>query len=254
MTGTRVPRVPGGRHPGRQSRDDDAARSPGHHQAAGTPAGLGPAAAAMPRGSARDDWPGWDADQAVAALSHAHYRSLVRIAALLTGDGAAAEEIVQDAFVSMHRALRRLEDGDQALGYLRRAVVSGARSQSAAPPDPRGLAGGGQPAPGIPGAVVMAALAGLPARQREALVLRYYADWPDPQVAAAMGISRHALSAHARRGMSALQACPAPDRGGGSWPAGSWSCSRGAEIPVDQAAENLPGTAPTPGNRGDPDS
>ena len=184
------------------------------------PAGPGPAATAMPGGSARDDWPGRDADRAVAALYHAHYRSLARIAALLAGDGAVAEEIVQDAFVSMHRAWRRLQDGDEALGYLRRAVVTGARSQSAAPPDPpsrpRGLAGAGQPAPGIPGVHLMAAIGGLPARQREALVLKYYADWPDPQIAAAMGISRHALSAHLGRGMSALRACPAPDWGGGS--------------------------------------
>lgn len=153
----------------------------------------------------------------MAALYHAHYRSLARIAALLAGDGAKAEEIVQDAFVSMHRAWRHLRDDDEALGYLRRAVVTRARSRSAGSPDPparpRGLAGAGHSAPGIPGAVVMAALAGLPARQREALVLKYYADWPDPQIAAAMGISRHALNAHARRGMSALQAGYAPDWG-----------------------------------------
>ena len=140
---------------------------------------------------------------------------MARIAALLAGDGVKAEEIVQDAFVSMHRAWRHLRDGDSALSYLRRAVVTRARSRSAASADPpsrpRGLAGAGQPAPGIPGAVLMAALGGLPARQREALVLKYYADWPDPQIAAAMGISRHALNAHARRGMSALQACSAPD-------------------------------------------
>jgi DNA-directed RNA polymerase specialized sigma24 family protein len=165
----------------------------------------------------RDDWPRWDADQAVAALYHAHYRSLARIAALLAGDDAKAEEIIQDAFVSMHRAWRHLQDGDEALGYLRRAVVTRARSRSAASPDPpsrpHGLAGAGQPAPGIPGAVLMAALGGLPARQREALVLKYYADWPDPQIAAAMGISRHALNAYTRRGMSALQACSALDWG-----------------------------------------
>jgi len=47
-----------------------------------------------PGGSVRDSWPGWDADQAVAALYHAHYRSLARIAALLVGDGAVAEELV----------------------------------------------------------------------------------------------------------------------------------------------------------------
>lgn len=159
----------------------------------------------------RDDWPRWDADQAVAAFYHAHYRSLVRIAALLAGDGTQAEEIVQDAFVSVHRAWPHLRDSDEALGYLHRAVVTRARSRSALLPDPlsrpHGLAGAGRPAPGISGAVLVTALAGLPACQREALVLKYYADWPDPQIAVAMGIGRHALNAHARRGMSALRAC-----------------------------------------------
>jgi DNA-directed RNA polymerase specialized sigma24 family protein len=172
----------------------------------------------MPRTSLRGDWPGRDADQAVTALYHAHGRSLARIAALLAGDSARAEEILQDAFVAMHRAWWLLQDGDKALSYLRRAVVTGARSRSAAPPDrsgwPRGLFGTGQPAPDIPGAPVGAVLSGLPARQREALVLKYYADWPEPQIAAAMGVSRHALNAHIRLGMSALRTCLAPDRDG----------------------------------------
>jgi len=168
----------------------------------------------MARVSLRDDRRGWDADQAVAALYHAHYCSLARIAALLTGDAAVAEEIVQDAFVSMHRAWRRLRDGDAALVHLRQAVVSRARSRSAALPDPRGLAGAGQPVPGSPVVFLTPVLDGLPARQREALVLRYYADWPDSQIAAAMGISGQALNTHVRRGMSALQAWPGHDRGG----------------------------------------
>lgn len=160
------------------------------------------------------------ADQAVTALYHAHCHTLARIAALLAGDGTNAEEIVQDAFVAMHRAWRRLQDGDEALSYLRWAVVTRARSRRAAPPDqpgwPRDLSGAGQPAPGIHRGPLVAALSGLPARQREALVLTYYAEWSDSQIAAAMGISRQALNAHIRLGMSALQACLAPDWGGGN--------------------------------------
>ena len=52
----------------------------------------------------------------------------------------------------------------------------------------------------------MATLRRLPRPQCEALVLKYYAEWPDAQIADAMGISRRALTAHLRRGMSALQA------------------------------------------------
>jgi DNA-directed RNA polymerase specialized sigma24 family protein len=163
-----------------------------------------------------DSWPGSDADRAVAALYEAHYRSLARIVALLLGDGAGAEEIVQDAFVSVHRAWPNLRDGDEAVRYLRRVVVGRARAYRAAAPAARGLAGDGQPAPDFPGALLAAMLGGLRARQREALVLKYYAGWPDPQIAAAMGISRHALNAHLQRGMSALQAFAVPNPDGGA--------------------------------------
>jgi len=204
VTRIRVPRVSRGRHATRRFGDDDAAGSQGSYRAAGVSAGAPSAATAMATGSLRRDRPGKDADQAVTALYHAHCRSLVRVAALLVGDIAEAEEIVLDAYVALHRAWRRVQDGDRALDYLRRAVVTGARSRRASPP--------GQPR--IPGTPVVAVLSGLPARQREALVLKYYADWPEPQIAIVMGVSRHALKAHLRLGMCALQACLAPDWGG----------------------------------------
>jgi RNA polymerase sigma factor (sigma-70 family) len=53
---------------------------------------------------------------------------------------------------------------------------------------------------------VVAALRGLPERQREALVLRYYADLSEAEIAATMGISRGAVKSHTARGMSALRA------------------------------------------------
>ena len=70
----------------------------------------------------------WDADDALGHLYAAHWRSLVRLAALLVRDTGTAEEVVQDAFVAMHRRWRRLRDPDKALAYLRQAVVNGARS------------------------------------------------------------------------------------------------------------------------------
>ena len=57
----------------------------------------------------------------------------------------------------------------------------------------------------------MAALRSLPARQREAVVLKFYADWPDVQIAIAMGISPYALSGHLQRGISAMQAASQSD-------------------------------------------
>ena len=184
-------RIPGGRHRRRRSRGDAAAYPPG-------PGMTGPPAV-----------PGWDADQAVDVLHHAHYGALTRLAVLLVTDVAAAEEIVQAAFAAMHGAWQHLRDSEKALAFLLRKVVIGARSHHAASPAPPGrqpaLPQAGQPAVTAPQALV-AALQALPARQREALVLRYYADLPDTQIAAAMGTSAHAVTGHIRRGLSSLQA------------------------------------------------
>lgn len=189
--GAARPRVPGGRHRSRTSRGDAAAYPPG-------PGMTGPPA-----------MPGWDADQAVAVLYHAHYRALTRLAALLVTGVAMAEEIVQAAFAAMHGGWRHLRDSDKALAYLLRKVVIGARSRRAASPAlpsrQPALPQAGQPAITAPQALV-AALHALPARQREALVLRYYAGLPDTQIAAAMGTSAGAVTGHIRRGLSSLQA------------------------------------------------
>ena len=78
--------------------------------------------------------PGWDADQAVDVLHHAHYGALTRLAVLLVTDVAAAEEIVQAAFAAMHGAWQHLRDSEKALAFLLRKVVIGARSHHAASP------------------------------------------------------------------------------------------------------------------------
>ena len=140
--------------------------------------------------------PARDADAAVAVLYDSHYLPLTRLAALLAADEAIAEEIVRDAFVAMHGAWRHLRDSDRALRYLQGTVVRRSRSRQA-------------PAP--PGPGLVAALRSLPPPQREALVLRYYADMPQARIASVMGISSQAVSSHIARGMSALQAILGPD-------------------------------------------
>jgi len=154
------------------------------------------------------------ADDMVTTLYTEQYRSLVRLALLLVHDVQTAEEVVQDAFVAMHTGWRRLRDTEKALAYLRQSVVNRSRSvlrhrtvvDRNAP----------KPAPDEPSAehgamallertAVIAALRELPERQREALVLRYYADLSEAQIAAAMGISRGAVKSHTARGMSALR-------------------------------------------------
>src|ERR1700719_4979043 len=71
---------------------------------------------------------GWSADRAVTELYSMHYRALVRLAALLVRDTQTAEEVVQDAFVAMHGGWQRLGDAENALAYLRQAVVNRSRS------------------------------------------------------------------------------------------------------------------------------
>jgi RNA polymerase sigma-70 factor (sigma-E family) len=154
------------------------------------------------------------ADDAVTTLYAAHYRSLVRMAAMLVSDTGTAEEVVQDCFIGMHRAFWRLRDTDKALHYLRRSVVNRSRSvlRHAAVADryqPK-------PEPDMPsaeqGAIarldraeVISALRSLPLRQREAIVLRFYLDLSEEQVASAMNITRGAVKAHTARGKAALR-------------------------------------------------
>ena len=156
-----------------------------------------------------------DAGQAAIQLYAVHFRALVRLAALLVRDTPTAEDVVQDSFIAMREAWDRLRDADQALAYLRQAVVNRSRSvlrhRTAIGQTPQ------QAPPDTPDAedevliqlersAVVAALRNLPVRQREAIVLRYYADLSEAEIAAAMGISRGAVRSHTARGMSALRA------------------------------------------------
>jgi RNA polymerase sigma-70 factor (sigma-E family) len=156
----------------------------------------------------------WDADAAVTALYQAHYRALIGLAVLLVRDRATAEEVVQDSFVAMHRMWRRLREPDQALAYLRRSVVNRSRSVLRH----RAVADRVRPAPpaDAPSAehdamtllersAMVAALHTLPLRQREALVLRFYADMAPAEIASVMGISASAVSGHTARAFSSLR-------------------------------------------------
>jgi RNA polymerase sigma factor (sigma-70 family) len=149
-----------------------------------------------------------EAGQALAALYETHYRSMVRLAALLIADLATAEEIVQESFAAVHGLRHALSDTDAALGYLRRAVVQ--RSRTAARPEPGEAAGpqaaGPQADRALPGSAVVSALRALPVRQREVLVLRYFADLPEAEIASATGISAAAVRSEAARAISALHA------------------------------------------------
>ena len=146
------------------------------------------------------------------ALYEMHYCCLVRLAAFLVRDMATAQEIVQDSFVALHNA-RRSADSDLALSYLRRSIVN--RSRSALRHRRVADRKVPKPAPDSPAASrktsaksgrAVSALRTLPARQREVLVLRYYADLSEAQIAVAMGISTGAVRSHTARAMSSLRA------------------------------------------------
>jgi len=163
-------------------------------------------------GTARAEW---SPDRAVIELYSEHYRALVRLAALLVRDKPTAEEVVQDSFVAMQGGWQRLRDTEKALAYLRQAVVNRSRSVlrhrtvvdknlQKAPPDMPSAEHGALVL--LERSAVVAALRGLPDRQREAIVLRYYADLSEAEIATAMGISRGAVKSHTARGMTALRA------------------------------------------------
>jgi len=155
-----------------------------------------------------------DAEQAIIAMYTAEYRSLVRMSVVLVGDVPTAEEVVQDSFIAMYGAWRRLRNIDRAVSYLRRSVVNRSRSVLRR----RIVADRHAPRhePDMPSAeqgaitqlerrAVIAALRSLPARQREAVMLRYYLDLSEEEVASAMKISRGAVKSHTARARAALR-------------------------------------------------
>ena len=133
----------------------------------------------------------------------------------MLGDQAAAEDVVQDSFLGLYRRWPSLDDHDRAVGYLRASVLNGCRNahRGRARRD-RALAFAGRPADivsaeesaliGEANREVMAALRALPARQREAVVLRYYLDLSEDETALAMRVSRGTVKSATSRGRTAL--------------------------------------------------
>lgn len=140
------------------------------------------------------------------ALFRERYRAMVRLAAVVTGSPEAAEEIVQDAYVVVHRRWASL--GEPA-AFLRTCVVNGAKDHQrkrgvverkaplVAASRPHGA--GSEPDE------LGDALARLPFRQRAALALRFYADLPDNEIAQALGCRQATVRSLVHRGLQALR-------------------------------------------------
>ena len=143
-----------------------------------------------------------------------HAVGFIRLAVVMLGDRTAAEDVVQEAFCGLYRRWHKLDDPAKALSYLRIAVLNGCRSQLRARirTERRVIAiAAGQVASAEDHALlaeehaeVLAALRKLPARQREALVFKFYLDLDEPDIAAAMGISAGTVKSTTSRGIAAL--------------------------------------------------
>jgi len=165
--------------------------------------------------TARSARPSLTAADAIAGLHAQHYRSLVRLAVALVDQEASAEEVVQEAFERVLRRWHRLRDSQAAEAYLRTAVVNGCRDRlrrravrRAAPVTHLRAAGSAEET-----AIVndeqrrtLEALHVLPTRQREVLVLRYFAQWSEAEIADGLGISVGTVKSTAHRGVAALRA------------------------------------------------
>jgi RNA polymerase sigma factor (sigma-70 family) len=144
-----------------------------------------------------------DYERRLRALFDEHYRRLVSLAHLLTGSNEVAEDLVQDCFA---RLLRRGEGVANPEGYLRTSVVNAVRSwhrhqaierafrnrpiAEDVPPDLQEL---------------HAALDRLRARERAALVLRFYEELPEADIAAILGCRPGTVKSLISRGLQHLR-------------------------------------------------
>ena len=175
-----------------------------------------PAAGAAEAGAAAPGLqpePAAPAGDLVDRLFRAHALALIRTALLLVGDQNSAEDVVQEAFLGLYRSLPRLRDPDKALPYLRASVLNGCRSVLRArgrarlrrvPHEPTVWSAESAALSRDDRRAVLAATARLPRRQREVLVLRYYLDLTDHEIAEALRVSRGTVSSTASRALAAL--------------------------------------------------
>lgn len=152
----------------------------------------------------------------ISQLFAAHQRRLVGLASLLVDDPETAEDVVQDAFAGLFRRRRLLRDDDAALAYLNRAVMNGGRDRlrhrrrvrtAVARMTPRSaeLASAEQAAVAHDEADrLWQAVCSLPRRQRQVLVLRYYLNQTEAEIASTLQVSPGSVKTHASRGLAAL--------------------------------------------------
>lgn len=152
-------------------------------------------------------------DQAVTALYREHWPGLLRLAFLTLGDRAASEDVVQEAFTGLYRRWWTISDRTKAVAYVRSAVLNGSRSVLRR----RKVSARFTSAEGADWSAehdvligedrleVLRALQRLPARRREVLILRFYFDSTDSEIAETLGISPGTVRSTIHRGLAALE-------------------------------------------------
>lgn len=153
-------------------------------------------------------------------LYREHALGLIRLAVVMLGDRPAAEDVVQEAFCGLYRRWSHLTDPAKSLPYVRSAVLNGCRSVIRQRARRDGRVAAEPPAAsaetdaliGEEHRAVLAALRLLPPRQREALVLRFFLDLDEPEIARSMGISRGTVKSTVSRGIAALGQILGEDR------------------------------------------
>jgi RNA polymerase sigma-70 factor (sigma-E family) len=163
-----------------------------------------------------DDGPG-SAEAAITALYEASALGLIRMAYVMLGDQPSAEDVVQEAFYGLYRRWDRLADTAGATYYVRTSVLNGCRSALRRRAVRRGFLQHGplaDPPPAVSAETVVLggeerddvirALRHLPDRQREVLILRFYAELPDEQIGRVMGIRPGTVRSTAFRALDAL--------------------------------------------------
>jgi RNA polymerase sigma-70 factor (sigma-E family) len=142
-----------------------------------------------------------------------HTSGLLRTAYLLTGDGASAEELVQDVLVRLYPKWELVRAADHPLAYVRRAMANafvnqvrrGSRRELAVEFLPERADLHDAPSQFDDRTELWALLAELPERQRAVLVLRYFHDLPDDEIAAALGCRAGTVRSLVSRALAALR-------------------------------------------------
>ena len=137
----------------------------------------------------------------------------LRVAMLLTGDWHAAQDLVQTSLIKLYDAWPRIDTTADPDAYLRRIMVNTHRSwwrarlrrETPTAVLPERASDDDMPGRQALAALVSQVLASLPQQQRAVLVLRYWADLPEAEVAAVLGCSAGTVKTHAHRALRSLR-------------------------------------------------